>query len=338
MNSGLYKSGISNGSYGYEHYITCFQTFIPITTATRSQLLRCGSDSNLAKEFEQAALIHRGEADPISDKPSDVKDFQRQGLEIYTEVGLLTENELMKFTDVKPTALKLESSLLQNQLGDPSNLFVISLAGLSCGDIHSLRRTKVFCEVGTSQDEILVAAANMLAPDQGSRTYKHHLKTQTSNNPLHLRDASGFNNIHTIQDLMVKAEGFKEAKTAKEQKKQDLAEAMKEDDSSEDQEEDGDVSRAKAVVTQSSSRLLKLQEDKQAKAKAKGGKGLGKKRRKTDEDVSDMGSVLVDVTSLPKELQLAAEALKAVPKCFAGLDVNRIFAGEKLMRSVNHVT
>ena len=318
---------------------TSFQTFTSIATATRSQSLRCGSDSNLAKEFEQAALIHRGEEDPVSDKPSDVKDFQRQGLEIYTEVGLLTETELLKFTDVKPTALKLESSLLQNQLGDPSNLFVISLAGLSCGDIHSLRRMRVFCEVGTSQDEILVAAAKMLAPDQGSRTYKHHVKTQVSNNPLHLRDASGFNNIHTIQDLMVKAEGIKEAKTAKELKKQDLAEAMKEDESSEDQEDEEGATtttKGKAVISQASSRLARLQEEKQAKAKAKSVRGAGKKKKKEDE-ASDLGSV-VDVASLPKELQLAADALKAVPRCFAGLDVNRIFAGEKLMRSVNHVT
>ena len=83
---------------------------------------------------------------------------------------------------------------------------------------------------------------------------------------------------------------------------------------------------AKKVALAGSSRLnsVPLQ-----KSKAK----PSKKKGQAKEDVSEEEAV-VEGTTLPPELQLVADELKSVPKCFFNLSIPRIIGGEKLMRSV----
>lgn len=278
-----------------------------------------------------AVNVSMGENEANIAQPSNVYDKEFRGMEIFIELGVLSESELKKIVDDVPNtkALKLEAHQLPDQVGEITSYYLVSLEGMSCSQIHSMRRVKIFTTVGTSHEEVLLSASKQLTLGHGTNVWKHYANLQRAQNPTHLRDGAGYQNILTIQDIIMRAESLKEKNKVGHPSLE--SSALGDDQSESEEETTGKV--VQAVSTNRSSRLAKQAAEK--KGKKAQGRPKSKSARAGADDISD--AAVVDVESLPNELKIVVEALKAAPKCFAGLDPARILAGEKLMRSVEGV-
>ena len=131
---------------------------------------RYSNDPDYHAEFEKARLIYGGDEAPDFQPAGSVGEENLRGTEVYTEAGLLTEAEVMRLVGALPSSLNLkdlsEYGLVRNEHGEPRKLFLVSLAGLDCGAIHSLRRIKMFSTIELRRSTHLLPARQQLTPSQ----------------------------------------------------------------------------------------------------------------------------------------------------------------------------
>ena len=246
-------------------------------------------------------------------------------MEVFLEVGLLTESEFKSAIGLEGKVLAAESmSSLPSYLGGAKNqkFYICTLEGLSCDKIHSMRRAKITYKFGLTHEQVLLSAARNLMAGQGKMTYEFHNANQVKDRPVGLKDESGRDTLKSLNQWKSQFN-------------------VREDEESSDEGSRRKAERKVQPVT-NSGRLQKAVAPKRSAAKAKSAKGQGsvkgstksgKSRADRDEDL--VGAIEVDDDSLPPSLLTVAKALKTTPRCFVNLSPSRILAGEKLMRSVD---
>ncbi|CAE7657824.1 unnamed protein product, partial [Symbiodinium sp. KB8] len=290
---------------------------------------RLDNDSKFKAKFCKACKRRAGELDIDVDTPSDVKDFDVSSIEIFIELGLLTEAEFDAVSEgLTGSVLKAELEELPSHLGGSkgNKYFIVSLEGMSCSDIHSMRRMRVSCKFGLSHEQILLSAGKQLMEGQGSVLYEFHTSKHISNRPKHLKEEAGYHNIKTVEQLQSKVQKLMTNKGTADGKRKE----QKVSSSDGENEKEGGERRVKEFQSQ---RLQPKQAQKKKAAKASAKKPQASSG---GDDTAILDTDAID--KLPKALRTVADALKKTPQCFSSLDVGRILSGEKLMRSVDAVS
>lgn len=239
-------------------------------------------------------------------------------MEIYRELGLLTETEFDKLSGQtsSSTVLKLDvESDVPNQWGNKvGKFYIVSLEDLTCAQIHSMRRMKIYTDLSVSHEQLLLEAANQIISSQGSATFDNLATVQVKSLPRNVKDESGWGRILSLNELMDKCDTLFEKKNAK---KRPADEAEPEEDQPQSDDDAGKVvqgPKASDRLSAKSKELLKRQ---------KRVAGAGKRGVPKQHEEEEAASTVLE-SDLPKELAQVAAALKSIPKCFQGMDVNKI--------------
>ncbi len=267
-----------------------------------------------------------------------VYDQSLQGNEIYVEVGLLTEAEIAeliervdgeKIDKLKTTDVK--SFNCKDHLGGSTTMYLVSLRGIPCSEIHGLRRMKVFCSSIIHQDKILLEAHRQLQVQQHNKLYEHHAAKHISALPAGFHSTSGFKGIQTLADIQGKVE-------RKKQKMAEMAAAVGVGDSP--QESEADSESEEAVI---------VDNPHQDKAPSMISSIRKNRRKKATPTVSttgkgEKGTPTVDVPDgqeddLDPELTVVVERLGNVPPSFLALNPEKIMSEKrKCGRSLDGAT
>ena len=259
-------------------------------------------------------------------QPSDLISNTSQGYKISMTFGLVTQDELLdilelpKGASVPASVIKSEQVTLENHVGQPTKQYLISNRGLPCDIIHSIRQVEFYFTAFLSQDEYLLRAARQLEDDQATHKYDFHCKQQLNCNPKPFKNSAGHSAI-------LDAEGMK-GKIVKEAAKrgEDLSTPGGKD-------EDASDAEGSKKVRGGPSRYADPPSKKNPKAKSSK-KALASGREEEIEEAvfDDAGAGM-----FAGDLRLVLDELKSTPKCFNNLSVERIFKGERLMRSTEAV-
>ena len=282
---------------------------------------RLDKDPKFKSKFARACRLRNGEEDESAadiPRPSNVKDFEENSMEIFVELGLLTEGEFEKLTgqacvNLSGPVLKAEMIELPSQFGMPKKFFLFSSEGLGCDIVHGLRRCRVSCRFGILHEELLLQAARQLIEGQGQAVFSFHAEQQLEKGPKGLTSDQSFNAVRTLDGLKERIQKLSSQKPAKAESAQPA---------SDDEPPDG---CRKVQLAQSSRVARGVVQPKRKSAAAK-------KRAAADRDEA---SILEDSDNIPQALQPVVAALKSTPRCFASCDPVRILNGERLMRSVD---
>ena len=278
---------------------------------------RCDEEPKFKAKFLRASQARAGEVDPEEvSAPSNVLDFEVSQMEVFMELGLLTEAEFDAMSGLTGSLVKAEMVQLPSCLGGEAdkNYFIVTLDGLTCDRIHAMRRLRVSYAFGLSKEDVLLSAAKQLLEGQGRVVHRYHYIDQLDNRPQVLQSDKGLANIKSMQDFKGKIEKAM-LKAGKVVEKSDQGA----------EKESSDSEGGKKVRQHSSGRLGKVQ----ATACDQEAEGA------TDREAEV--AALEDDACIPVALQSVASALKVTPKCFANLHIDRILNGERLMRSVDAV-
>ena len=245
-------------------------------------------------------------------------------MEVFLEVGLLTEAEFKTAVGLEGKILKAEPmSSLPSYLGGAKNqkFFICTLEGLPCDKIHSMRRMRISYKFGLTHEQVLLSAAKNLMAGQGKMTYEFHNAKQVSDRPTGLKDETGRDTLKSLNEW-----------------RSQFCVAVDES-SEEDGSAKNEKTEKKVQVALASGRLQKAVAPKRL-GKAKSAKGQGsvrsaKKDKGRDKEADHVAALEIDDDSLPPNLLAVCRALKSTPRCFLNLSPARILQGEKLMRSVD---
>ena len=258
---------------------------------------------------------------------SDVLDFETTSLEVFVELGLLSESEFESMSEMSGFSgafLKAELVSLPSQFGGSvdKKYFLVTLDGFSCSEIHAMRRIKVSHAFGLSRKDILLSAAKQVMEGQGKAVFEYHAADQLSRRPKRLAEETA--KVPSFLELKEKAA---KAKLASKQ-----GEPCKVEESSSDPEADPAGPGEKKLKAHTSGRLATQRAPKKKAAAPKsvrGGKNGAKDSKDREEDDVE------DISQVPQALSKVVESLRSTPRCFTNLDIGRILSGERLMRSVD---
>ncbi|CAJ1385033.1 unnamed protein product, partial [Effrenium voratum] len=186
-----------------------------------------GDSREHASEFKKARNIHVGEDDRDFVTPADVQSSERRGLEVYSEVGLVSESEFQRLVGCLPSSLGVKA-LGQEKSNNPrrftptneegqeqKSLHLLSLEGLSCCEIHSIRKVKLYWQVNLQMTEALLEQAGQLSDLHPHRVYQYNQKTMLETLPDGLR-ATGRLKLNTVAALREKHASLQAARQSKE--------------------------------------------------------------------------------------------------------------------------
>lgn len=253
------------------------------------------------------------------------------GREVFTEVGVVTESELqdlvqrvssVQIEKVKATGLT-PTTVLKDHLGEPANsMYLISLRNLPCGEIHALRRMKVFSSGVVHMDNVLVDARRQIRECEAREMFIHHVSKFIQNMPTGFHDRSGFRNIATTEDIVAKLQKH-------ERKVQEARQAAKEEENSDEeqeseQEDNGDESDASVQVANPHSHKAPASVSVRSTAKSKS------KRKRAASPEPEMQDVETSENQdLDADLKKIATRLGSVPSCFYALFPETIMQSRK---------
>lgn len=239
---------------------------------------------------------------------------------MYFEIGVLTESELTNLTSLPSTALKMKACKMQLEDGSRTPVHLVSLAGLSCGQVHGMRKMKVYCDSFTSHVELLLQAAQQLRQDQGAECFDFASAQAAKARPDPLSPV-GRLRVQSLADAIETARGITQSRL----REQQLA-AEEEEDASDNDGDDLESLLHKAEEREQEISLVKPQFSSMSKRSLAGKSSLISLRGEEDE--------IVDISALDPEMQMVASKYSTPPVCLKRLNVNRILAGEFLGRSI----
>ena len=261
---------------------------------------------------------------------------------MYFEIGVLTESELTNLTSLPSTALKMKACKMQLEDGSRTPVHLVSLAGLSCGQVHGMRKMKVYCDSFTSHVELLLQAAQQLRQDQGAECFDFASAQAAKARPDPLSPV-GRLRVQSLADAIETARGITQSRL----REQQLAAEEEEDASDNDgddlesllhkaEEREQEISLVKPQFSSMSKRQRVLEPAKKKKAKRKASQSPDRSLAGKSSLISLRGEEdeIVDISALDPEMQMVASKYSTPPVCLKRLNVNRILAGEFLGRSI----
>ena len=181
-------------------------------------LFRYSNDPEYHEEFDKAVQIHAGDLEPDFHPAGTVFDYEYRGTTVYTEAALLTETEVQKLTGVTSSALKLKDltdfGLVKNEHGEKQKFFLMSLAGLDCGTIHSMRRIRMYSTLELTKRKALLE--NQLNETQPEAVMKANYDQMLVATPSGLKCSTRFQ-LETLAEWKTRAEEIEAGRELKEQ-------------------------------------------------------------------------------------------------------------------------
>lgn len=311
----------------------------------RSLLPRCDGDASYktallgaSKLFDQ---VQEQQANSCVQVRGNLVDETEAGKEVFQEVAVLTDQELMDVmkrtqgTELDRT--KETGSIpvsMRDQLGQPVSLHVVSLKGIPCSEIHSLRRLRIFSRQGLVLQDLLAEASRLLQDDELQKQHQHHAATRLANQPTGLKDTST-RHIPTLQTL----EDKYNKNTAKRKSLVAEAKAALEEDEEEDDEDSQAPSEEDGVVVMS---MPSKTTDIPSKGKGKRRRGNSPTKGSTKEEKKGKDGresiEISDAGDIDPDLLEVAKRLGNVPACFAALNPQEILEKKpKIGRSLDAV-
>lgn len=150
------------------------------------------------------------------------------GTIVFYDVGLVSESEVVKLTGYTAQQLKLtpcgpedpkdpkSSELIRNEEGGRQKLFLISLAGLDCGTLASLRKFRTYSTISLSLDNHIQPFTKQLHASQGNLVFEGCQTSMLANMPAGVK-ATGHHHLPTVENLVAKMEEMQRIRQAKEQ-------------------------------------------------------------------------------------------------------------------------
>ena len=134
---------------------------------------------------------------------------------------MLTETEVQKLTGVTSAALKLkdlsEYGLVKNEHGETQKFFLMSLAGLDCGTIFSLRRIRMFTTLQLSRSKALLPSESQLNSSQPQAVMAANFGQMLVAIPAGLKCSTRYQ-LETLADWKARAEEIEAGRELKEQR------------------------------------------------------------------------------------------------------------------------
>lgn len=270
------------------------------------------------------------------------------GTEVYSEAGLVSESEFQRLVGCDPKTVGVkavreenpkkkdsaEKFKVMNEEGQEQRLFLISLAGLSCGDVHSIKKVRIFWRVELQNQEHLMQASRQLSAAEPQRMYAFHRQDMLHSMPFGLR-ASGKLQLETVQSLK---ERFSSIQSQRKSREQDNDEEADSDSMDETPDKRGvvapRVARSRFARAAPSEKTSNAATAKKRAAKAKSAKSADD----ADEDCFLANEGEISSLSLDSDMLNVAKVCKGypnkIPQCLVHLSVQRILSGEKLGRSI----
>ena len=326
-------------SHSLLNYLVLFETCALLTKP------RLGDSREHASEFKKARNIHVGEDDRDFVTPADVQSSERRGLEVYSEVGLVSESEFQRLVGCLPSSLGVKA-LGQEKSNNPrrftptneegqeqKSLHLLSLEGLSCCEIHSIRKVKLYWQVNLQMTEALLEQAGQLSDLHPHRVYQYNQKTMLETLPDGLR-ATGRLKLNTVAALREKHASLQAARQSKE-----VADPLEDGDASAGEDSPLAKRVAPSIAVSKFSRLSLPTSAASTAAPSTTSKRSTKKAAGADDvylaSTEDLDTVM---QSLDPDMAKVAKVCKgfprAIPACLSQMNVGRILLGEKLGRSI----
>ena len=323
------------------------------------------------RTFEMARLIRLGEKEAVFTR-CNVLDVEQRGTMVFVDFALLTDKEFQELLAERPRnakTLKSEPTSMYGQTGKTQQMHVLSLRGMSCCEIHSCRRLRVYSTMFLAQEELLVEAAKMLHSQHAANVFQANWEKIVAKQPTGLRDTVGFRSIPSTEELLAKADEMAVERAMR--GAAELPQASGRDSQTIDLEAEPpnmSMSRRTQDVPKKSQQSRRRQKVPQSPPRSDGGskaqsvggaskpqsvggaskpqsgapksrKGSGASDAQLWADGGDVGretgsGLLLDVDP---QLRPVAEALRQVPPCFLRFSIDRILKGDKMGNQLNGV-
>ena len=268
-------------------------------------------------------------------KRAQVLDLENRGQKVFVEFGLLLDGEFEELVG-KHAKPYVQETQLQNQHGSMQNVRIISLAGLSCGQIHAMRRIQIFCNCCMSMQEMVLEAEKQLHEGQAELVFAFSQDKLLKKLPNVLKSPTA-QGIFTVQELMARDASQMaslidlEAMPAAPVSRRAEAQApITKKPGKNKRKASGDTPTAPSVS------MFGAEVTDIAKRAASDG-GKRSKGPKSDSQVGEAG-LPAGSEGLPAELQRVVKGLGKVPDCFEGLSIEAVLSGKKIGCKLNGVS
>ena len=104
---------------------------------------------------------------------SDVIVNTSYGYQVFQDIGLADEKDILRWTGRRPHEIKLP--VFQSKLDGPdtsANTYPISLLGLPFDELASIKKARVYFGHGALQNEMHLDKTNQLVKEQGAMLFK----------------------------------------------------------------------------------------------------------------------------------------------------------------------
>ena len=287
------------------------------------------------RTFDMARRIRLGERES-SFKPSVVRDVEQRGSMVFIDVALLTEKEMQDFLASRPKstrALKMEATTLPGQTGKEQSMYVLSLDGLTCSEIHAQRRMRIYTSLFLAQEDLLAQATKVLHAAHASNVFQSNWEKLVGKQPAGLRDTTGFRIIPSKAKLLEKAD---ELAVASELRGATVLSTAQNEVTLIEDEPANNLSRRLTPKDKKTPAKRKPFKAPPTPPCSEGGISRaksGSKRGRPETELVEEGPL--DPTKLAlqdvePQLRPEAQALGTVPPCFIKFSIERMLNGEKM--------
>ena len=201
----------------WPHATVCVRLY-PDMDIAEIVVLFHGEEPTVRFKINHAASILEKKCTPKFDLPQEVHTCRSEGHEVFFELGVVTDEDLKRLTQVEGTwtgkALNLaaltECRLTLEQNSYAANVYFISLRGLPVDEILAMRRVKLTSSLQTVLRELHLSPQEMLSADHGTIQYEFQSNQKDSKHPKAWNPLSSVSPM-TVEQITQKAQKFMEA-------------------------------------------------------------------------------------------------------------------------------
>lgn len=193
----------------------CFETLqrldpeMSVETACACRESKDPQATSFWSDFQSGRLIRLGEENQPQFLPkSDVGSSTSYGMVVYSKVGLVTEQDLLRLTGATAKQLKGHVTPLSLKMDGPTSpsvvMYPISLRGLPADELASMVKGKMYYDLQTSHVESTLKAEDQLAQSQGTKLFSFSTAGLQTHRPM-MKDHHKLMTIAALCDVWDKA-------------------------------------------------------------------------------------------------------------------------------------
>lgn len=193
----------------------CFETLqrldpeMSVATACACRESKDPQAASFWSDFQSGRLIRLGEENQPQFLPkSDVGSSTSYGMVVYSKVGLVSEQDLLRLTGATAKQLKGHVTPLSLKMDGPTSpsvvMYPISLRGLPPDELASMVKGKMYYDLQTSHVESTLKAEDQLAQSQGTKLFSFSTAGLQTHRPM-MKDHHKLMTIAALCDVWDKA-------------------------------------------------------------------------------------------------------------------------------------